>query len=101
MSASYEGIDSVVMVLVKNFKLVWNIDLTIIDNSLTFQSFGNREYIEIYYSYKIDLSLKRKYQMSICSHIDRVGKLFYKKEVAQSDNRLSIIKSFKRVHVLK
>jgi predicted nucleotidyltransferase len=47
--ASYEGIDSVVIYGSRakgNFKVGSDIDLTIIENSLTFQSFfRNRKYI--------------------------------------------------------
>jgi predicted nucleotidyltransferase len=82
--ASYEGIDSVVVYGSRakgNFKLGSDIDLTIIENSLTFAEFLEIENTldDLLLPYKIDLSLKRKISnMDLLSHIDRVGKLFYK-----------------------
>jgi predicted nucleotidyltransferase len=82
--ASYEGIDSVVVYGSRptgNFKVGSDIDLTIIENSLTFPEFLEIENTldDLLLPYKIDLSLKRKISnVDLLSHIDRVGKLFYK-----------------------
>lgn len=83
--ASYEGIDSVVVYGSRakgNFKVGSDIDLTIIENSLTFAEFLEIENTldDLLLPYKIDLSLKRKISnMDLLSHIDRVGKLIYKR----------------------
>jgi predicted nucleotidyltransferase len=83
--ASYEGIDSVVIYGSRakgNFKAGSNIDLTIIENSLTFSELLEIENTldDLLLPYKIDLSLKRKVSnVDLLSHIDRVGKLFYKR----------------------
>jgi predicted nucleotidyltransferase len=83
--ASYEGIDSVVIYGSRakgNFKVGSDIDLTIIENSLTFPEFLEMENTldDLLLPYKIDLSLKRKISnVDLLSHIDRVGKLFYKR----------------------
>lgn len=83
--ASYEGIDSVVVYGSRakgNFKVGSDIDLTIIENSLTFPEFLEIENTldDLLLPYKIDLSLKRKISnVDLLSHIDRVGKLFYKR----------------------
>jgi predicted nucleotidyltransferase len=82
---SYEGIDSVVVYGSRakgNFKVGSDIDLTIIENSLTFPQFLEIENAldDLLLPYKIDLSLKRKISdFDLLSHIDRVGKLFYKR----------------------
>ncbi|MGO4819424.1 nucleotidyltransferase domain-containing protein [Flavobacterium sp. W22_SRS_FP1] len=82
---SYEGIDSVVVYGSRakgNFKVGSDIDLTIIDNSLTFPEVLEIENTldDLLLPYKIDLSLKRKISnVDLLSHIDRVGKLFYKR----------------------
>ena len=83
--ASYEGIDSVVIYGSRakaNFKIGSDIDLTIIENSLTFPAFLEIENTldDLLVSYKIDLSLKRKISnIDLLSHIDSAGKLFYKR----------------------
>ena len=83
--ASYEGIDSVVIYGSRakaNFKIGSDIDLTIIENSLTFPAFLEIENTldDLLLPYKIDLSLKRKISnIDLLSHIDSAGKLFYKR----------------------
>jgi predicted nucleotidyltransferase len=83
--ASYEGIDSVVVYGSRakgNFKVGSDIDLTIIENSLTFSELVEIENTldDLLLPYKIDSSLKRKISnVDLLSHIDRVGKLFYKR----------------------
>ncbi|RTZ06742.1 nucleotidyltransferase domain-containing protein [Flavobacterium sp. GSP27] len=84
--ASYEGIDSVVIYGSRakgNFKAGSDIDLTIIENSLTFPEFLEIENAldDLLLPYKIDLSLKRKISnVDLLSHINKIGKLFYKSE---------------------
>ena len=81
--AMYEGIDSVVVYGSRakgNFKAGSDIDLTIIENSISFPTFLEIENAldDLLLPYKIDLSLKRKItNIDLLSHIDRVGKLFY------------------------
>ncbi|RTY66243.1 nucleotidyltransferase domain-containing protein [Flavobacterium bomense] len=83
--ASYEGIDSVVIYGSRakgNFKVGSDIDLTIIENSLTFPEFLEIENAldDLLLPYKIDLSLKRKISnVDLLSHINKIGKLFYKR----------------------
>lgn len=83
--ASNEGIDSVVIYGSRakgNFKVGSDIDLTIIENSLTFPEFLEIENTldDLLLPYKIDLSQKRNItNIDLLSHIDRVGKLFYKR----------------------
>ncbi|RTY94179.1 nucleotidyltransferase domain-containing protein [Flavobacterium sp. GSN2] len=83
--ASYEGIDSVVIYGSRakgNFKAGSDIDLTIIENSLTFPEFLEIENAldDLLLPYKIDLSLKRKISnVDLLSHINKIGKLFYKR----------------------
>jgi predicted nucleotidyltransferase len=83
--ASCKGIDSVVIYGSRakgNFKVVSDIDLTIIENSLTFKEFLEIEnkLDDLLLPYKIDMSLKRKTSnVDLLSHIDRVGKLFCKR----------------------
>lgn len=84
--ATYEGIDSVIVYGSRakgNFKAGSDIDLTIIENSISFPKFLEIENAldDLLLPYKIDLSLKRKItNIDLLSHIDRVGKLFYKSE---------------------
>jgi predicted nucleotidyltransferase len=69
-----------------NFKVGSDIDLTIIENSLTFPMFLEIEnkLDDLLLPYKIDLSQKRKItNVDLLSHIDRVGKLFYERENSQ------------------
>jgi predicted nucleotidyltransferase len=83
--ARYEGIDSVIVYGSRakgNFKAGSDIDLTIIENSISFPKFLEIENSldDLLLPYKIDLSLKRKITtVDLLSHIDRVGKLFYKR----------------------
>ena len=83
----YEGIGSVVIYGSRakgNFKVGSDIDLTIIENSISFPKFLEIENTldDLLLPYKIDLSLKRKISnVDLLSHIDRVGKLFYKRGI--------------------
>jgi predicted nucleotidyltransferase len=83
--SSYKGIDSDFIYGSKakgNFKVGSDIDLTIIENSLTFKEFLEIEnaFDDLLLTYKIDLSLKRKISnVDLLLHIDRVGKLFNKR----------------------
>lgn len=83
--AAYEGIDSVIIYGSRakgNFKAGSDIDLTILENSIPFPTFLEIENTldDLLLPYKIDLSLKRKItNVDLLSHIDRVGKLFYKR----------------------
>ena len=87
--ALYEGIESVFIYGSRakgNFKLGSDIDLTIIDNLLTFSMFLEIEnkLDDLLLPYKIDISQKRKItNVDLISHIDRVGKLFYERESSQ------------------
>lgn len=87
--ARYEGIDSVIVYGSRakgNFKAGSDIDLTIIENSISFPKFLEIENSldDLLLPYKIDLSLKRKITtVDLLSHIDRVGKLFYKRGNSQ------------------
>lgn len=84
--ALYEPIESVFIYGSRakgNFKEGSDIDLTIIEDSLTFPLFLEIEnkLDDLLLPYKIDLSQKRKItNIDLLSHIDRVGKLFYKRE---------------------
>ncbi|MFE3869302.1 nucleotidyltransferase domain-containing protein [Flavobacterium sp. LS2P90] len=83
--ARYNGIDSVIIYgsrAKRNFKVGSDIDLTIIENSISFPKFLEIENTldDLLLPYKIDLSLKRKISnVDLLLHIDRVGKLFYKR----------------------
>ncbi|PWA09926.1 nucleotidyltransferase domain-containing protein [Flavobacterium laiguense] len=87
--AMYEGIESVFIYGSRakgNFKVGSDIDLTIIENLLTFPMFLEIEnkLDDLLLPYKIDLSQKRKItNIDLLSHIDRVGKLFYERENSQ------------------
>lgn len=84
---AYDGIDSVIIYGSRakgNFKVGSDIDLTIKENSLSFPKFLEIENIldDLLLPYKIDLSLKRKItNIDLLAHIDRVGKLFYKRGI--------------------
>jgi len=83
--AAYAAIDSVIVYGSRakgNFKAGSDIDLSIIENSITFPEFLEIENAldDLLLPYKIDLSLKRKITSTdLLSHIDRIGKLFYQK----------------------
>ncbi len=83
--SAWEGIESVLVYGSRakgNFKSGSDIDLTIIENSLSFPEFLEIENTldDLLLPYKIDLSLKRKItNIDLLSHIDRAGKLFYKR----------------------
>jgi predicted nucleotidyltransferase len=83
--AMYEGIESVFIYGSRakgNFKVGSDIDLTIIENSITFQMLLEIEnkLDDLLLPYKIDISQKRKItNIDLLSHIDRVGKLFYQR----------------------
>ena len=83
--AIYEDIDSVFIYGSRakgNFKVGSDIDLTIVEDSLTFSMFLEIENSldDLLLPYKIDLSQKRKItNIDLRTHIDRVGKLFYKR----------------------
>jgi predicted nucleotidyltransferase len=65
-----------------NFKAGSDIDLTIIENSMSFSKFLEIENAldDLLLPYKIDLFLKQKItNIDLLSHIDRAGKLFYKR----------------------
>ncbi|MFV8333137.1 nucleotidyltransferase domain-containing protein [Flavobacterium sp.] len=85
--ATYNDIDSVIIYGSRakgNFKVGSDIDLTIIENSISFPKFLEIENAldDLLLPYKIDLSLKRKItNIDLISHIDRVGKLFYKRDI--------------------
>lgn len=85
--ATYNGIDSVIIYGSRakgNFKVGSDIDLTIIENSISFPKFLEIENAldDLLLPYKIDLSLKRNItNIDLLSHIDRVGKLFYKRGI--------------------
>ena len=85
--ASYNGIDSVIIYGSRakgNFKVGSDIDLTIIENSMSFPKFLEIENTldDLLLPYKIDLSLKRKItNIDLLAHIDRVGKLSYKRAI--------------------
>lgn len=85
--ATYNGIDSVIIYGSRakgNFKVGSDIDLTIIENSISFPNFLEIENTldDLLLPYKIDLSLKREItNIDLLSHIDRVGKLFYKRGI--------------------
>jgi predicted nucleotidyltransferase len=87
--AMYEGIESVFIYGSRakgNFKVGSDIDLTIIENLLTFPMFLEIEnkLDDLLLPYKIDISQKRKItNIDLLSHIDRVGKLFYERESSQ------------------
>jgi predicted nucleotidyltransferase len=82
--ATYNDIDSVIIYGSRakgNFKIGSDIDLTINENSISFPKFLEIENTldDLLLPYKIDLSLKRQItNIDLLSHIDRVGKLFYK-----------------------
>ncbi|SEG17375.1 nucleotidyltransferase domain-containing protein [Flavobacterium urumqiense] len=84
---TYNGIDSVIIYGSRakgNFKVGSDIDLTIIENSISFPKFLEMENIldDLSLPYKIDLSLKREItNFDLLLHIDRVGKLFYKRGI--------------------
>lgn len=84
---AYDGIDSVIIYGSRakgNFKVGSDIDLTINENSLPFPKFLEIENTldDLLLPYKIDLSLKRKItNIDLLAHIDRVGKLFYKRGI--------------------
>ncbi len=83
--AAYAAIDSVIVYGSRakgNFKAGSDIDLSIIENSITFPELLEIENAldDLLLPYKIDLSLKRKItNADLVSHIDRLGKIFYKK----------------------
>jgi predicted nucleotidyltransferase len=85
--AMYNGIDSVIIYGSRakgNFKVGSDIDLTIIENSISFPKFLEIENAldDLLLPYKIDLSLKRNItNIDLLSHIDRVGKLFYRRGI--------------------
>jgi predicted nucleotidyltransferase len=87
--AMYEGIESVFIYGSRakgNFKVGSDIDLTIIENLLTFPMFLEIEnkLDDLLLPYKIDISQKRKItNIDLLSHIDRAGKLFYERENSQ------------------
>lgn len=63
-----------------NFRNGSDIDLTLIENELSFKELLKieNELDELLLPYKIDLSQKRKIDHpELIDHIDRVGKLFY------------------------
>ena len=67
-----------------DYKKGSDIDLTMIENSISFPKFLEIENAldDLLLPYKIDLSLKRKItNIDLLSHIDRVGKLFYKRGI--------------------
>jgi len=84
--AAYKPIESVCIYGSRakgNYKAGSDIDLTIIEDFLTFSEFLELEnqLDDLLLPYKIDLSQKRKItNVDLISHIDRVGKLFYKRE---------------------
>lgn len=87
--ATYELIDSVFIYGSRakgNYKVGSDIDLTIVEDSLSFPLFLELEnkLDDLLLPYKIDLSQKRKItNVDLLSHIDRVGKLFYKRANSQ------------------
>jgi uncharacterized protein len=63
-----------------NFKRGSDIDLTIVDNGMSYSELMKleNELDDLLLPYKIDLSLKRQISNpDILEHIERVGKLFY------------------------
>lgn len=85
--ATYNCIDSVIIYGSRakgNFKVGSDIDLTIIENSISFPQFLEIENTldDLLLPYKIDLSLKREISnIDLLLHIDKAGKLFYKRGI--------------------
>jgi len=83
--AQYPAIEQVILYGSRakgNFKNGSDIDLTIIDSGITFAELLQLEnkLDDLLLPYKIDLSLKRQINNpDLLNHIERVGKLFYKK----------------------
>ncbi|VXA96982.1 Predicted nucleotidyltransferase [Flavobacterium sp. 9R] len=66
-----------------NFKNSSDIDLTLVEQTMTFSDFLalENQLDDLLLPYKIDLSQKRKIaNVDLLAHIDRVGQLFYTKE---------------------
>jgi predicted nucleotidyltransferase len=66
-----------------NFKNSSDIDLTLVEQTMTFSDFLalENQLDDLLLPYKIDLSQKRKIaNLDLLAHIDRVGQLFYSKE---------------------
>jgi predicted nucleotidyltransferase len=66
-----------------NFKNSSDIDLTLVEQTMTFSDFLalENQLDDLLLPYKIDLSQKRKIEnVDLLAHIDRVGQLFYTKE---------------------
>ena len=66
-----------------NFKNSSDIDLTLVEQTLSFSDFLalENQLDDLLLPYKIDLSQKRKItNLDLLAHIDRVGQLFYVKE---------------------
>ncbi|MFA6101667.1 MAG: nucleotidyltransferase domain-containing protein [Victivallaceae bacterium] len=82
--AQYPAIEQVILYGSRakgNFKDGSDIDLTIIDDGMTFSDLLQLEnkLDDLLLPYKIDLSLKRQINNAeLLNHIERVGKLFYK-----------------------
>ena len=66
-----------------NFKNSSDIDLTLVEQTMTFSDFLalENQLDDLLLPYKIDLSQKRKIaNVDLLAHINRVGQLFYTKE---------------------
>lgn len=83
--AAYSSIEQVVLYgsrAIGNYKNGSDIDLTIIDNGMSYSDLLKleNEIDDLLLPYKIDLSLKRKISNpDLLAHIERVGKTFYNK----------------------
>lgn len=84
--AQYAAIEQVILYGSRakgTFRNGSDIDLTIIDNTLTYSELMRLENIidDLMLPYKMDISLKREISNpDLLAHIDRVGEIFYEKK---------------------
>lgn len=83
--AQYTAIEQVILYGSRakgTFRNGSDIDLTIIDNNMTYSELMRLENLidDLMLPYKMDISLKREINNpDLLAHIDRVGKIFYEK----------------------